>query len=554
MMRRIARKLQTSRSERDEDAIAELPIQRAPSVRRQPSRLSNHRSSRHLSSRNSMYRPISRRHSRPISGIITPDFTFPQQRVSTRLTPYRSEPEEEYDSNFSTDSETDAPIIMKSTRIDRTRAAVARPAPLPSATCLPPVRDSLAALIEEVAGSMGYQPSRDTMESLQTWEMSLDQYCNAFPSPPVPGAPPLNLVPEISRLNNQKTFLTSNNVKSTTEGQQSIVEDRSDTTLDPLTKPERPSSATPPPPELSVTHASEEPDPWNAWNFPSSTIPPLDTPQYSDYTRVKSPSIHRSMNSIESSDASIPPSPVTPVLPRPRSIDRLAQARRKTRIIFGEVVDSVDEDQLDYGLSSGSSSVDRSLSPVWSSSVAMSIGAQMLSLSRRGSGGSSIPSIQEEEEGEVEGCSDHGGVLRPQKSTFSLNSSDEGESAIGVALTSEVRETATPSPITFAEPASLKSTLFARRKIRNHKLDGIHYPLRVEAPPPVPPLPDSVPSTATFSPRTPPNLSPSASSVNPLEKLETTRPILHRKTSVAADASSPPAMPLSAPSKRKSFF
>ncbi|KAG8798973.1 hypothetical protein FRC16_006148 [Serendipita sp. 398] len=326
MMRRLARKLQTSRTERDEDAMAELPIQRAPSLRRQPSRASNYRS-------------------RPVSGIITPDFMFPPREPSRRLSPSRLETAEEYDSNFSTDSEADDPITMKAT----------------------------------------------------------------------------------------------------------------------------------------------------------------------------------------------------------------PQARRRTRIVFGEVVDLVDDDQLDYGVSRSSSSVDRSLSPVWSNTAAMSIGAQMLSMSRRGSGGSSIPSIQEEEE-EEEDLSEKAEVHPAQKSTFSLNSSEEGDPPIGVALTSEVREAATPSPITFAEPKSLKSTLFTRRKNRNHKLEGIRYPLRVDTPPPVPPLPDSVPSTATYSPRTPPNLSPSVTSLNPLEQYDSIKLNHFHKNSVADALPPPPPMPLSAPSKRKSFF
>ncbi|KAG8761954.1 hypothetical protein FRC15_008750, partial [Serendipita sp. 397] len=442
----------------------------------------------------------------------------------------------------------DDPITMKATRIDRTRPAVAQLAPPPSVTDLPSVRDSLAALIEEIAGNMGYQPTRDTMESFQTWEMSLDQYCNAFPSPPTPCAPHKSPLSGI----HQVTSSIPSNVQSLI-GAVAISEEGSETTHASMSKPEPRPSSPPLPPELSITRASEEPDPLNIWNLPRNQPSPADTSRYSDGYSVKSPSIHRSINSIESSDASVPPSPIIAALARPRSIDRLAQARRRTRIVFGEVVDLVDDDQLDYGVSRSSSSVDRSLSPVWSNTAAMSIGAQMLSMSRRGSGGSSIPSIQEEEE-EEEDLSEKAEVHPAQKSTFSLNSSEEGDPPIGVALTSEVREAATPSPITFAEPKSLKSTLFTRRKNRNHKLEGIRYPLRVDTPPPVPPLPDSVPSTATYSPRTPPNLSPSVTSLNPLEQYDSIKLNHFHKNSVADALPPPPPMPLSAPSKRKSFF
>lgn len=582
LMQRFSRRPRRSNS----SERAELPIQRVPSTRRQSIRVSTHRNSRAMSHRSSLNRPGSRRYSRPVSTVMNAGY---QRPFSVTKTPVEEVYKEEDDavSDFSTDSEEDAQIVMRGPRIERTRASAQllptlaergrqTPSPIPASMLSVPNK-SLADLIEELAGEIDNRGSRATMDSVLTWDLSLDHYCNAFPSPPSPGLPRTPQTPIFSESVTGYASLSSSRT-TFTGAQERGVDEQFNTVLGMVATPRESSPSLPPLPEEE--QATEQTQKWDDWHFPRRTssvaylqdgnatspkqsIPPM--PSISSLNHNQSFG-HQSANSIASSLISAPTSPTMSTLARPRSVDRLAQARRRTRIIFGEVVDAVEGEEPETAACPVHPVQDGPPSLRGKASTSMLGQAYP---SRRGSDKSSVLSSMGSSRATARGESE--AVVGMRDDTFSLNSSEDDMTAsIGVALTTETREIATPSPVAFAEGDENGLTLFARRKKRNAKLENSRHQLRVDPPPPVPPLPDSLPSTAAISPRSPLSGVVGDTSPSPLATHGHDTPpsyqqsyfpsragsvtTMHTLARTNSRTASPQPTPISAPSKRKSFF
>jgi hypothetical protein len=539
-----------------ENRAAELPIQRVPSLRRQPSRLS-HRSSRVRSYRNSGHRLSSTRLSRA-SSCMTFSGQSTRARPTSGLIASESSPtigtaaEQDIDSNYSTESEADeAPITMRSVRLQRVRASAITIGPTivveneEPPQSLPPARTPLADLIEEITEELEGRPSRDTMDS--AWDFSLDHYCKAFPAPPSPGVAPNGLFASSEKIF-PKIEPPLGNVAGGHSAQSSFSGDSRPVEVGPL------DNLTTPQPDLAVLN--QEPEDWNNWSFPDMT-PSLklvssassassvsksesfemvtNTDQRPKPSRV----VHQhQQSSISTLHSSTPVTPATPSFARPRSADPLAQARRKTRIVFGHVVDGVDDglvvtnDGATTTLRAGRSS------PLWwGSSAGLNEGQP--SLYRRGSDKSSVLSlVTPDQPNAYEG---NLGVASFDN-FYSLNSPQEEVSDIGIALTTESRQLASAAPISTVEQEDARLTLFARRKGRqaNESLSKGH--LRLDPATPMPSLPEHAATTTSYN-----NLQ----SAGVHEAALPTNNIRNDSLTGRAFAPSPPT---SAPPKRRSFF
>lgn len=548
-MRRITRRLHTPRHSRDSSA-GELPIQRVPSLHRKSSRLS-HRSSRARSLRNSNYRPLSRSsrassglgYYRPPSGSVDSGRDTPVRPPSAILQSIS----QDVDSNYSTESEADeAPITMRSAKHHRaatitassTIQAIVNAEP-PSRVVLPPARTPLADLIEEIAEEIEGRPSQDTLDS--AWDFSLDHYCNAFPAPPSPGVASVGLFASSEKIHKENQSVSPNKDSY------------------PFSRP-----VTSPSPSVSLAvpkHADEPPmrqgepdvfgngsDIFSHWNFPDIPSPlklgksnSISSASKSERDSVANSSdgrltpsrvIHKHRKSSTSTAASsVPVTPATPSFVRTRSVDPLAQARRKTRIVSGHVIDNVNDDVFmsnDPDLRGGGVGGN---TPWWDSSAALT-GSQP-TLDRRGSEKSSVFSLVTPDQMDP--------PVAPFDNAYLLNSPHEEESEIGVALTTESRQLASPSPVLAHERESARLTLFARRKglRRNESVSKSH--LRLETAPPMPPLPENGPSS--------PRNQPYPNQYGPMAT-----PSHHLRNQSLANRTFAPSPPPSAPAKRKSFF
>lgn len=537
-MKRITRRLHTPRPSEDDDDPAALPIQRVPSTRRRSVRASpSYRSSRRISARPSVQRLSSARISRATSAASPPGFTPSSQSSSVLLGAIGSAALEN-DSSYSTESELEEqPITMRSPRQERIRAA----APLP--TSRPPLvvtrvpsRDSVAELIKEISGRLEEgRFSRDTMSS--AWDFSLNDYCAAFPAPPTPGAAPKAMwTPAIEdqTLDNRSSSSSMGSIVTTPAAPSS----RPLALRAPLSNPALGSSNAELKLEMTL-RASASCDNWSTWSSPTPvTKNPASTrvvtrPNTCESQVIVTPAEkHRSItpttqwedeSSVKSSEPPSPPYPITPPFVRPGSVDPLSQARRKTRVVCGLVLDSFNDEEFADELADGP--IDH-----FNQDDAQAFH------SRRSSNKSSLLS-----------SSTHPRLHTHAPSTstisnynsYSLNSpSDDGESVnVGVALTTEYRELATPSPISISEQEDMRLTLYARRKGRQQESVALNPPLRVNPP--------SRPSNVQQNPPIQ-QLSRSSSRGYAQNVLETVRETPQSPQS--------PKSPKTVPPKRKSFF
>jgi hypothetical protein len=613
-MRRFTRRLNAPAEEEDDsDEVGALPLQRVPSCHRPVSRVaSSHRSSRALSTRSSTYRPLSQRYSRPISGVMRPGYTFPSRSPSLMMRRTSGTVAiEDRDDEYSTESEVDAPITMRTVRLDRARGGTVTsnashltseetttglpydaPPPLVSRSIngnqgLPVIRQPLADLIEEISTELDLQPSRDTMASMLTWEMSLDHYFNAFPAPPSPGGAATALFgnsPSTS-VNNSAApsrVASPTNMKAALDPEfqpsasiaASISQLLQETdnkapqfNLDLFGKPptqerviRRQPSGTP---SLSVLSYSTCPSVTNLTHQGSGHSPAGSVADDAQYAA------HRQRPSIVSSGPSSPRSPRTPSsFARQRSIDRLAQARRKTRVVFGQVIDGMDDEPMINGAPNGNGP----MAEQWDSAQidamptpGLTEAPSVYTPSRRGSDKSSFHSYGA---GSMQPplVYPDAPLPKPSMEGYSLNDPEDlyqqqqqqyypmpDSYGVGLALTTENREQATPSPIQVAEPESRTSmSLFARRKLKKPDI--------IPAPPTLLNMkPHSTPAAPGRgqSPTGPPPTPPPKHTSPQTSRSGHARGSLSRNNSLARNTGSPvPATPVSssASSKRKSFF
>lgn len=562
LMKRLTRRLHTPRPSEDnddDDDPASLPIQRVPSTRRRSIRPSpSYRSSRRVSARSAQRLPSARLSRAPSS--IGGQGLVPSSQSSSVLLGAIGSAALENDMDYSTDSELEEqPITMRSPRLERARATIApnsRPVhlmPMPRI----PSRDSVAELIKEITGRLeDGRASRDTLSS--AWDFSLNDYCAAFPAPPTPGAAPRAISSTsvdyiVDDYQPSPSPLLASPVVAVVEPPITMPLSRPPPSLrTPLSNPSLGASNAELKLELTL-RTSASWDNWSAWpsvSTPakkgSSTTRVVTRPNTCESQVVVTPAEkHRSLTpttqweeplSIKSSEPASPTTPATPPFVRSRSIDPLSQARRRTRVVCGQVFD--DEEFADE-VADGT--IDYFNGPIPGQEDTLS------SVNRRGSNKSSLLS-----------SSTHPRLHTPAPSAstlsgynaYSLNSpSDDGESMdVGVALTTEYREQATPSPISFSEQEDMRLTLYARRKGRKPDSFVPNPPLRVSPPP-----------LRTTPPRHPPT------SISSIQSVEKPLPIGGNAYGGAIDPRTqnefatgrvtpvqPP--PKTAPPKRKSFF
>ena len=551
-MKRLTRRLHTPRPSEDEDDPASLPIQRVPSTRRRSIRPSpSYRSSRRISTRHSTQRLSAARISRAASAAGASGFMPGSQSSSVLLGAIGAAALED-NSSYSTESELEEqPITMRSPRLERARATAlaATSQPVQSMREISN-RDSVAELIKQITGRLeDGRCSRDTMSS--AWEFSLNDYCAAFPTPPTPGIAPR--APWATTNDNpvEEYNLSSSPTVTTMNLPPVAPLSRPPALRTPLSNPTLGASNTELKAELTL-RTSASWDNWSTW--PS----PAPVKQKAPSTRVvtrpntcesqvvvthvekhRSISTHSQLDeqlSIMSSEPSSPPSPETPPFARPRSVDPLSQARRKTRIVCGQVIDGLDDDE-EFADELADGPVEY-FAPIQDDDGA--------SNRRRVSNKSSLRSSSTHPRLHTHALSTS---TISNQNAYSLNSpsDDEEPTNVGVALTTEYRELATPSPVLFAEQEDMRLTLYARRKGRMPEF-ATPPPLRVKPPPLLSPAP-TTPSSTVSSAKSPANSSSAGGST-----FEGGVITPNLQNEFATGRAISPQVPKTAPSKRKSFF